>query len=227
MLLQPELVALPIEIDGAKKISVRTWTELKNEGYLYAAKWFRNAENIWNVLRTEKNKVNGASEYLNWNKKLSEQNLTVKYLVLYNASAKDANAALLVRKDYDLEFIVESKAYWFGTDSIKEANYLLCLLNSTVANELIKSFQSRGLFGARDVHKKILDVPFPKFDMKNKKHIALSALGEKCHVKAAAFAHTITGQIKGLSLGKARLQIRDNLKGELEEIDTLVKELIL
>ncbi len=86
------------------------------EGYLHASRWFQNAENIWNIYRTEKNEKSSAIEYLNWNNKLLSQNLNYPYIVIYNASAKDANATLVDRNDLDLEFFVDTVTYAFDTD---------------------------------------------------------------------------------------------------------------
>ena len=57
------------------------------------------------------------------------------------------------REELDLRFIVDTKAYAFYTFNLNEAYYLSAILNSTAPNLMMKDFQSRGLFGARDVHK--------------------------------------------------------------------------
>ena len=65
--------------------------------------------------------------------------------------------------------------------------YLTSILNSNTPNELMKDFQARGLFGARDVHKKILDIYFPSFDETNEVHLKLAELSETAHKKAAKY----------------------------------------
>jgi hypothetical protein len=84
------------------------------------------------------------------------------YLVLYNTSGKDANATVIKREDIDFEFIVECVTYVYYTLDINEAYFLAAFLNSTIPNMQMKDFQAKGLFGARHVHKKILDIYFPK-----------------------------------------------------------------
>jgi len=222
-----ELVVLPVKLDENKKIYLYSWEELKSQGYLYAADWFRKVENLWNTLKTEKNKNITYLQYLNWISKLSKQDLNSRYLIIYNASAKDANSILISRKNFDLEFIVDVKSFWFGTNSLMEGYFLVSLLNSDTSNELIKAFQSRGLFGARDVHKKILDIPFPKFDKNNNIHLELSDLGKECSFKARKYAKkNFTAELSGLALGKARLEIKKHLTKEMEIINKLVKKLI-
>ena len=50
-----------------------------NAGDLKAWRWFANTETIWKTNRTEKNKKIGASDYLNWMNKLTDQNLNIRY----------------------------------------------------------------------------------------------------------------------------------------------------
>ena len=83
--------------------------------------------------------------------------------------------------------MVESKTYVFFTTSEREAHYISAFLNSDYPNSVIKDFQTRGLFGPRDIHKTILDVALPKFDPKNATHIAIADLGQTCHGKATAY----------------------------------------
>lgn len=109
------------------------------------------------------------------------------YLVLYTASAKDANALVFDRQSLDLEFFVECKTYVYFTDNKQEADYLAAILNSSIPNKQIKDFQTRGLFGPRDIHKKILDVYFPEFNAHNKFHLQLSELGKICAEKNKGF----------------------------------------
>lgn len=230
-LFQPALVVLPVEIkqEGKenKRVVVLSEDDVRSTGDLLASRWFQNAENIWNIHKTEKNKKISSEKYLNWQNKLSAQNLNAPYLVLYNASAKDANATVLKRKDLDLEFIVESKAYVFYTHNLQEANYLAAILNSSIPNTMMKDFQTKGLFGARDVHKKILDIYFPKYDNANAQHRQLAELGKAAHEKTAKFLQDNPPQqeLSPLHLGRLRVAIKNHLSKEMKEIDRLVKKL--
>ena len=230
-LYKPDLVVLPISIEkkaNIKYVKLLTPPEIKREGYLLASKWFTNAENIWNIHKTEKNKNILSGDYLNWQGKLINQNLNSKYLVIYNSSAKDANATIVERKKLDLEFIVESTAYAFYTDNKKEAFYLTTILNSSIPNQMMKAFQARGLFGARHVHKKILDVYFPKYDSSNELHNQLAALGAEAHKKASEYivANPPQQELSGMHLGRLRLAIKKHLAPEMLNIDNIVKKII-
>jgi len=231
-LFKPDLVILPLKIINnkyeKKEIKILCVDKLRKEGFLNASFWFQKVESIWKIHRTEKNEKSSAIEYLNWNNKLASQNLNSQYLAIYNASAKDANATVVDRKSIDLDFIVDTKAYCFYSNDEREAYYLTAILNSTEPNEMMKDFQSRGLFGARDVHKKILDVYFPKYDHANKTHQQLAALSKVCHAKAAQYVEDNPPQqeLSAMHLGRLRVAIKKYLVKEMKEIDGLVKKII-
>lgn len=200
---------------------------LRKAGDLHASKWFQQAENQWVLHRTEKNKTISSEDYLNWQNKLSGQNLNLEYLVIYTASSKDANATVVKRSEIDLPFIVESKAYWYASDLEDEVHYLSAILNSNVLNLMIKDFQTRGLFGARDVHKRILDIYYPKFSAKEPRHNILAAISKRCHEMVRSHLQSATHQRLGTyQLGRLRRDIRLLLADKLKLIDKVVRALV-
>ncbi len=231
-LYKPDLVVLPILIEknneGNKKIKLLAANELMQEGYLHSSKWFKNAENIWEINKTEKSKNMTANGRIDFQRGLTEQNLDALYMVLYNSSAKDANATVVNRNSIDLNFLAESVTYIFYTNDIKVAFYLTSILNSSIPNKLIKDFQARGHFGARHVHKKILDIYFPRFDETNEVHLKLAELSERAHKKAVKFLEDNPPQkeLTATRLGKLRLDIKKYLAAEMKEIDRLVKRVV-
>jgi len=228
VLYNPMLITLPIEIDKKKNIKLLHWQQIMQDGFIETANWYRNVENLWTTLKTEKSENFTYLQYINWQNKLINQDLTTSYMLLYSASAKDANTVLLKRNELDLEFFADTKSYYYCTNNLNEAHYLLAVLNADFGNKMMKSFQSRGLFGARDVHKKILDVPFPRFDSKNEKHNLLSALGKACYEKAQNFINSKNNEnFTGLNLGKIRLDIKKHLQNEINQIDTILSEIII
>lgn len=232
LLYKPELVILPIIVENdnvTKKIKLSDPSILLDNGFRYAAKWFGNNEKIWNIHRTEKNEKITLFNYLNWQNKLTDQDLNAPYLVIYSASAKDANATVVKRTEIDLEFIVESAEYVFYSYNANEAYYLAAFINSSIPNHLMKDFQAKGLFGARHVHKKILDVYFPKFDASIPEHLQLSQLSEVAHQKAKQFIQQnppTDANLSAMALGKFRLNIKKHLHSELQAIDAIVEKLI-
>ena len=105
---------------------------------------------------------------------------------------------------------------------------MTAILNSTTPNAMMKDFQSRGLFGARDVSKKILDVYFPQFDKNNTAHQTLAALSQKAHEKTAAYLQENPPPpfLTALPLGRLRLEIKGRLASEMKEIDETVRQII-
>ena len=231
-LFKPDLAVLPITIEldesNQKKILLHSADDLMGDGYLHASRWFKNAENFWKIYRTENNKNMSSENYLNWQNKLVNQNLNAPYLVLYNSSAINANATIVIRKEINLEFIVESKGYAFETDNLHEGYYLVSILNSAIPNALMKDFQSRGLWGARDVHKKILDIYFPKYNEEDETHKRLADISKAAHQKGALYLATNPPkeELTATRLGRLRVEIKKHLSPDMKEIDKIVKKLI-
>ena len=231
-LYKPDLVALPILIkndgQGKRGIKLQSANDLMQEGYLNASKWFKYAENNWDILKTEKSKKMTSNDRLDFQRGLSDQNVNAKYLVLYNTSGKDANCVVVDRDEIDFEFLVDHKNYLLTTNSKLESFYLAAILNSSIPNERMKAFQSKGLFGERDIHKKILDVYFPRFDESNEIHNKLSQLSEQSHKKTKQYLELNPPQqeLSAIHLGRLRVAIKKHLAEEMKEIDKLVKKVV-
>jgi len=229
---KPALVALPAILTGNEEnentINLFSADELLQQGYLNASRWFKKAETIWEIHKTNKSKNMFLTDRLNYQHGLTDQKMGMQFLVLYNSSAKDANALVVRREDFDLEFIVESVTYVFYTSLENEAHYLSAILNSSVPNALMKAFQARGLFGARHVHKKILDIPFPKYNEQKKKHLRLAQLGARCHELAGQYLtdNPPEQNLTAYHLGRIRLAVKRHISSEMKEIDELVMQII-
>ncbi|MBM4175884.1 MAG: hypothetical protein FJ213_06890 [Ignavibacteria bacterium] len=154
--------------------------------------------------------------------------MNAEHIVIYNSSAKDANATVVNRNNLDFEFFIDTKAYVYFTKNPVEAYYLTAILNSKIPNELMKDFQSKGLFGARDVHKKILDIYFPRFDESNEIHLHLAELSKSAHKRAAKYLedNPPKKELTATRLGRLRLDIKKHLAEEMKEIDRLVKRVV-
>lgn len=231
-LFKPDLVVLPITIEintyGKKEIKLHSSNELMKQGFLNASKWFENSERIWDLQKTAKSKNMSANDRIDFQRGLTGQNLNFKYIILYNALGKDANATVITRGYFDLELFADYKSYVFYTNFSEEAYYLTAILNSTAPNERIKDFQARGLFGARGVEKKILDIYFPKYDETNDIHQKLATLSQTAHEKAATYlaANPPQQELSAIYLGRLRGEIKKHLSNEIKEIDKLVKKVM-
>lgn len=85
--------------------------------------------------------------------------------------------------------------------------------------------QSRGLWGPRDIHKKVLELSIPKFDVRHPTHQQLAELGKECTAKVKHWLAS-GGAGKITSIGKLRGMVREMLKHELKEIDGLVGKIL-
>ncbi len=231
-LVDPPLVVLPVILKGGaradEQFGILNSDGLLENGFRYASAWFADAEKRWEKNKTERNEAAGMTlqDRLNFQRGLTLQNPKARYLVLYTSSATDASAAVVDRRSFDHPFIVDHKTYWCECKTEAEAQYLSAYINSDYANEKIKEFQSRGLFGPRDIHKLIVKLPFPKFDKDNPDHVALSALGRKCAGLTADFVKaTNVENLQARALGTVRARLKEQLAAELEEIDPIVEKL--
>ena len=232
----PPLVVLPIEIERkahhkgggfyVQTPKILTPEKIEEKGDLETAKWFREVEKIWNKHKTENNTKITSWDYLNWQNKLTEQNIDKKFIVLYSASSTDANSFVTQQGILDLTFISESKGYSFYTNIANEAYFLCSFLNSNTPNLIIKDFQTKGLFGFRDIHKRILDVPLPKYDEGNEVHVKIAEMGKKCSEVVRGYIKTANLATKEYNVGKERSLIRKLLFEELKTIDGLLLEVM-
>lgn len=223
-MLDPVTVVLPIqERHGA--LEVVTSAQLMKDGYREFGKWMKEAENVWNTRRKDKADKQNIYERLDYQKELTRQEFSQRHLVLYNHSGMNVAAAYFDRHNQTAPFIVDVKLYWAAFSTRQEADYVAAILNSETVNAAIKPFQSVGLLGERDIHKKLLELPIPIFDHQNPKHRTISELGAVARETA----------VKGIESGrfpvdsgiaKQRGFMRVHLKSELEEIDKLVAALL-
>ncbi len=224
-LLDPTIVVLPIGQTRDGGIVVRTAEALKREGFREMAKWMRKAEDVWTVKRGDKAEKQSVYEWLDYQSKLSDQRLTQRHLVLYNHSGMNIAATYLDRKTLRPAFIVDVKLYWASFETREEAEYLAAVLNSDTVNDAIKPFQSLGLLGERDIHKKLLEMPIPTFDPKNGIHAELAAFGAKASEEAGEAIRSAEFPA-GSTLARQRAFVRDQLDTTTTKIDKLVHKLL-
>ena len=221
--LAPAYVALPV-VTGVKGIKVVSSEQLADSGHRDFSRWMRHVEEHWNRHRGNKSDRMTVYEWLDYNGKLTSQDLSLPYLVLYNAAGTNISAAVFSRKDCPGTFFVDHKLYYYATRSRAEANYLAAILNASVVNELIKPFQSVGLQGERDIHKKVLELPIPLFDAKTPEHVALAKLGAEAGRQAKKVSAE-RGEGWPAGLARRRAIVRENLADVLGRIDEAVKAL--
>lgn len=221
-LLEPAVVVLPLEeVEG--RLEMRTADQLRAEGCREFAKWMARAEKTWAEKRTGKADKQSVYQRLDYSRELTHQTMRPRHLVLYNAAGSNLSATPADRRDLSLPFIVDHKLYWATCKTRMEADYLAAILNSAVVNETIKPFQSRGLLGERDIHKKVLELRIPSFDSDIPDHHALADIAADACVAAGRFL--VTTRLPK-SLGRRRSLVREALRGRLEKIDEIVRRIL-
>ncbi len=223
---QLRLLVLPVAAREGRFVML-CHEEILAEGAVGASDWVDNAGNIWN----EKKKKDQPSlnEYLNYDQKITGQNPQAKFVVLYNKSGTNLVAIYITPQEHrqigELKlqgFVADHVTYRYYADSEEHALYLVGVLNSAIVNDAIKPYQSQGLQGERDIHRRPFEVcPIPLFDPKRRLHRQIAEVAREGRVKILKWRSKIGGRA-----AQARQAARRVLQAELDQLDTLVAELL-
>ncbi len=226
------LVALPL-LPSGKHFKIINVNEARNQGFLNLANWLEKAQEEWELRRGEKAAKWDALGELDYRRNLTSQKRAT-YKIIYPMSATYLCSCVVEDKPISIEvegqtieaqgFVADYKSFYYDTDDKEEAYYLATVLNSPTVDELLKPMQSRGLWGPRDICKKVLEIPIPQYNPSDENHQALSQLGEQCTQKVEQLLPQLT---KSRSIGHTRRLIKAELKEELEEIDKMVKQILV
>ncbi|MGQ9572288.1 MAG: N-6 DNA methylase, partial [Dehalococcoidia bacterium] len=228
-------VLLPLELDAQGKPRLLTAATARSRGHALLAEWLGQAEAYWTAGSKGTERTRTVLQRLDFGRGLTAQfPQPRRYWVLYTASATylaaavvDAGEGFVLSADGGrvpaAGLAVDAKVYWYATDSREEALYLCAWLNSPAVDAAIKSRQSRGLFGPRDIHKLPLELPLPRFNAKRAGHTEMAA----CAEEAAAKAPAIAASVKTRSLGALRRAIRTHadIAPLLARIDELARKI--
>ncbi|HEV2202429.1 MAG TPA: N-6 DNA methylase [Bryobacteraceae bacterium] len=221
-LLRPSIAVIPLVEDDSKRV-VWDATTLRRNGYREFGHWVEEAERIWEQRREKKAGSETLIEWLDYQGKLTAQRSRDKYIVLYNKSGTNVSAVGVRKAEFALPLVIDHTVYSGTVSSAEEADYLTSLLNSSLSNEAIKPFQAMGLLGERDIHKKLLDLPIPRFKPEDSRHVALARLGRQARERIGTL---LKGSKLPTSLARQRGWAREQVKNELAEIDQIVKKLL-
>lgn len=243
--LPPNIAVLPIRPMGEGYVLIIRELAVK-QGYRYLTKWLEEAERIWNKVRGAKKKKLTLYQRLDYQRLLTTQSSKAKYRVVYLRSATYLAACIVKNEPLEVKYkegsiklngiLIDATLYRYDTNNEDEAYYLVAVYNSTVLDELIKPVQSRGQFGPRDIHKKPLEFPIPKYDHNNI-HRRLSELGRKTSQRVYEILPDILrrsgydaklkqrGFLMPQEIGRVRSAIREALSEVIDEIDSLVIKL--
>ena len=235
--LRPVVLPLIEEAQGYRLLNAE---QARAKGYLKLPEWLERAQASWARRRKEKAKKSDALSWLNYRNKLTDQNPKASYVVLYSRSATFLCAAVLKAKALSHKvgeqevalrrFVATDVTYTYETENQKEADYLVAVLNSRTVDTLIKPMQARGLWGPRDITKKVWELPIPQFNPEDRAHLRLAEIAEACAEKVTEMVPALKGLFKDLrgphAIGRARTAVRNALKAELTEIDGIVKHIL-
>ncbi|MEM2592684.1 MAG: hypothetical protein QXI60_08875, partial [Thermofilaceae archaeon] len=220
-------VVLPIEPEG-EGYRMLTAEEARRRGFFGLAEWLERAQAEWERRRGAKAEASDLLGWLDYRRKLTSQNPRAAYRVVYTAVGTYPCACVLASGPLGFEvagqrlqlqgFVCEHKLYVCEMASKDEAAYLAAILNAPVVSEQIQPMQSRGQWGPRDIEKKVLDLPIPKYDPEREEHRRLAELGKACSEKVAAWLAAGNAR-KIRSIGRLRQIIRNMLQLELQQID--------
>ena len=240
--LRPSMAVLPI-IPRGGRYSVISREQAKQLGYRHLAEWLERAEREWSEIRGAKREKLTLYQWLDYRRKLSMQSPGARFKVVYLTSGAHLASTLVdverVRESSPLlnNVVIDSTLYHYETDDEDEAYYLVAVLNSNVLDELIKPMQSKGEFGERDIHKKPLEYPIPRYNPHNPVHEKLSKLGREASEKASTALPEILkeygydrkleerGVLTPHEVGTVRKRIKSRLKDIIDQIDSLVLKL--
>uniref|UniRef100_A0A7J2TBJ4 site-specific DNA-methyltransferase (adenine-specific) n=1 Tax=Ignisphaera aggregans TaxID=334771 RepID=A0A7J2TBJ4_9CREN len=241
--LSPSVAVLPILPAGSGYTIVRR-EEAQRRGCTKLAKWLEEAEKVWSEIRGGKVGRMSIYERLDYQRGLTAQSPRAKFKVVYLRSGTNLAAAIVdvertLKENRLLNGVVIGHTlYYYETDNIEEAYYLVAILNSSILDQLIKPMQTRGEFGERDISKKPLEFPIPKYDPNNEIHKRLSELGKKASEIAQRLLPLILSQheydkklaergvLMPQEVATVRREIRERLKDLIQQIDDLVVELL-
>ena len=227
------LTVLPIEPANGRYRIIKQ-EEAENKGHHHLAKWLRNAETTWVAKRASKAKGTSIYQWIDYRRKLSGQSSKKRYAVIYEAVGTYLVAAVVDRRTTAIKtsegevkvngIIIDYSTIFYETDDRGEADYLCAILNSKIMDQLIKPLQATGLWGPRNIWKKVLDIPIPRFSQTNKSHVRLAELGQECSLKVGKIQTTLLEQH---SIGRMRTMIRDSLSEEISDITDLTTRVLL
>lgn len=204
--------------------------EAERGGYLGLAEWLAKAEEYWAEGRGEKAQRMDIYGRIDYQGDLTAQAPAATKVVYMDPGTNLTALVVEVAAEDSTEveglrtqgFVVESVTYSADMVNPTEAHYLAALLNSRHVNELVKPMQAQGLWGPRHFHKKVWELPIPRFVPGLQEHTDLATLGQECARKVGNILPSAPTQ----PIGRLRGWVRSQLRGELEQIDCLTRLIV-
>ncbi|NBP02611.1 MAG: hypothetical protein EBU90_21320 [Proteobacteria bacterium] len=230
----PRLCILPVYVS---KGALNEVSEIELPKFKGLKNWLDQAKNLKIEAQGDKADSMTLMERLNYQNALLMQDPTIDTIVVYNRSGSNVSCALVkptvllqrLRNSFinktkkpliNPNSLVIDSGLYFGYLKNEDASHYLCaFLNSPFVNTCIKSLQSSGLGGPRDIHKKVLELPIPKYDAANQDHETLKQISQQMHNQLLDYETKYQAQ-------KARGDIRKLQETALSQIDIICKKIL-
>jgi len=229
-----QIAVLPVEPAGDKYRLVRS-NEAQRKGYSGLKNWLVNAERVWKEKRREKANKMDLYQRLDYARGLTGQSSKAKFKILYNKSGTYLVSCVVENRRTKLKLDsseigisgvgADDTTYSFDTNELDEALFVAAMLNAPIVDSLIKPMQSRGQWGERDIHKKVLELPLPRFNRNNREHLEIVDLAKEAQVKATKLVPELEKKYTGI--GKIRQLVKVEIAEEVLKIDKIVRKLIV
>jgi hypothetical protein len=226
-------VVLPVQ-QRAGSLRILTAKEARMQAIEGFSEWFSEAETTWQKIRGKKAEYD-LYEWLDYEGKLTGQNLRAKYRVVFPGPSSTYLVAAVLpheRQSIKLEkatvplggLVIDHALLRYETEDEDEAYYLCSMLNATSIDHTIKPFQSTGKGGAQNIHKKPLELPIPRYNMRNPLHRELLKLGKECAKIVDAELTSIASTYEGI--GTIRRLVKERISNQLSAIDNLARKVL-
>lgn len=194
--------------------------ELRRHGLVETASWLEWASGLWDSVRKGDDKTQ-LHERLDHLGQLSAQSQMRRYVVIYIAAGNRPMACAIDTAELDRPFVARDGTYWASFDTSAEAHFVTGFLNSRFAADRIVDWMNLGLFGPRHIHKRVLDVPLPRFDPADGLHAELADTVGRLNAEGEAAVAAVPNS----PTGRQRLWLREQLSAEdLVRIEELVRK---
>ena len=157
------------------------------------------------------------SSQLEWQKNSDDRQVRVVY-----SKSGQPTAAIL----HDNMALVENVLFWVPCRNTEEAYYLLAIINSDALREAVTPLMTKGLFGARDLHKRLWKLPIPKFDREEGLHTTIAGAGAMAAAGAAAKLEGLRGDKVTITIARRELRTWLRASPEGRAVETAVGRLL-
>lgn len=230
------MVALPAKQDEAGELKMlQDVLAFAVEGYHRSfLTWFEKVSNIWDE-RKSATTTETLIEWFNYRNKLTSQNVTDGFRVIYGGSGSNLACCVLEADTSDLRvyrrrvqgIVVDYTNFFYLAETKNEAHYLCALLNSPFVNDEIKAHQPEGLWGARHIQRTPFEAcSIPIFEADNPDHLELARLSIAAHEKIEEMKGMEENQLLNGGPGRARNKAREIVAYELAAIDEIARQLL-